>query len=286
VKFRFIEAEKAHFPVSFMCRMLEVSRSGYYASRRRSTSARMKADHALVPLICAEFRKHPRGCGSRPIMHALRADGRPISRRRVVRLMAHEQLRPRLKRRFVRTTDSRHALECAPNVLDRAFDAGEPNRVWASDITYVATKAGWAYLAAVLDIGSRKVVGWDVSTSLEQASALRALESAIRDRQPPAGLIHHSDRGVQYAGDAYQALLVENGMICSMSRKGNCWDNAVVESFFSTLKRELPNDHVPEDWRELEHLVFAYVSAHYNTHRRHSALGYVSPNEYERANAV
>jgi putative transposase len=283
VKFDFIAAEDAaqRFEVKFMCRELGVSRSGYYAHRKRGISQRKRDDLALVPLVHAEFKKHPRGCGSRMVTGALRAQGKAVSRKRVVRLMAEEKLRHRLKRRFAKTTQSRHEKPVANNVLERRFDVGEPNRIWASDITYLYTRRGWSYLAAVLDLGSRKVVGWQVGDSMEESLVLAALNQAIEQRDPPPGLIHHSDRGTQYASHAHQQLLADHEMVCSMSRRANCWDNACVESFFSTLKRELPNDHVFEDWREVEQAVFAYVDAHYNTRRPHSALGYRTPTEYE-----
>lgn len=283
MKFAFIAAENAgsQFDVNFMCRELEVSRSGYYAFKKRSISQRRRADLELVPLIHSEFQKHPRGCGSRMVVGALRQQGRAVSRKRVVRLMAEEKLRHRLKRRFVRTTRSRRDDVVADNVLDRRFDVGEPNKVWAGDITYVHTRRGWAYLAAVLDLGSRKVVGWHVAPTMEEDLVLRALEQAITQRELPRGLIHHSDRGTQYTAKSYQRRLAEHGIVCSMSRRGNCWDNACVESFFSTLKRELPNDHVFDDWRDVERAVFAYVEAFYNTRRPHSALDYCTPNAYE-----
>jgi putative transposase len=284
VKFDFIAAENAHrrFTVSLMCSELGVSTSGYYAYSKRSISQRKCNDLALVPLIHAEFRKHTRGCGSRMVVGGLRAQGHSVSRKRVVRLMAEENLRHRLKRRFVRTTQSRHDKPVFKNVLDRSFEVGTPNKVWASDITYVHTKRGWAYLAAILDLGSRKVVGWSVGPTMEEHLPLAALQAALHDREPSTGLLHHSDRGTQYAGHAYQQLLATRGIVCSMSRKGNCWDNACVESFFSTLKRELPTDDVFEDWQHVERAVFAYVDAHYNTKRPHSALGYITPNEYEQ----
>lgn len=287
MKFDFIAAENAHkrFTVEFMCRELAVSSSGYYANRSRGTSQRARNDLELVPLIHAEFRKHRRGCGSRMVTGALRAQGHAVSRKRVVRLMAEENLRHRLKRRFVHTTQSRHEKAVTPNVLGRSFEVGKPNKVWASDITYIYTRSGWAYLAAVLDLGSRKLVGWHVAPTLEEPLVLGALEMAIALRSPPAGLIHHSDRGVQYAAAAHRRKLADNRMVCSMSRRGNCWDNACVESFFSTLKRELPNDHIFEDWREVERAICSYV-AHYNIDRPHSALGYRSPNAYERLQAT
>ena len=280
MRFAFIDEEKA-FPIAYMCRQLQVSRSGYYAWRDRGQSARELEDRELLPIIQAEFQSYPRGCGSRPAMKALREAGRHVSRKRIVRLMAADGLRHRLKRRFVRTTDSGHTNRVAPNVLKRDFDVGKPNEVWASDITYLLTKRGWVYLAVVLDIGTRRIVGWDVSPTMEQGLVLRALNNAIVERRPGHGLIHHSDRGVQYTADDYQALLAHHGMTCSMSRKGDCWDNAVVESFFGCLKREMAGDDIPDDWREVDRRVFAYIAGHYNSHRRHSALGHLSPNAYE-----
>jgi transposase InsO family protein len=284
MKFDFIAAENAQqrFDVTFMCRELGVSTSGYYDHLKRGISERRRQDLELVPLIHAEFGRHSRGCGSRMVTGALRVQGRSISRKRVVRLMSEENLRPRLKRRFVHTTQSKHDRPAAPNVLERSFEVGAPNKTWASDITYLHTRRGWAYLAVVLDLGTRKVVGWQVGPTMEESLVLGALNQAVELRDPPAGLVHHSDRGIQYAAHAYQQLLAEHGIICSMSRRGNCWDNACVESFFSTLKRELPNDHVFEDWRDVERTVFAYIEAHYNTRRPHSALGYRTPNEYEQ----
>jgi transposase InsO family protein len=284
VKFDFIAAENAslQFDVKFMCRELGVSTSGYYDYQKRGISKRRRGDLELVPLIHAEFDKHTRGCGSRMVTGALRTQGHSVSRKRVVRLMSEEKLRPRLKRRFVLTTQSKHERPVAPNVLARSFAVGEPNKVWASDITYMHTLRGWAYLAVILDLGSRRVVGWQVGPTMEESLVLGALAQAIESRNPLPGLIHHSDRGTQYAAQAYQQLLAEHELVCSMSRRGNCWDNACVESFFSTLKRELPNDHVFADWRDVERNVFAYVEAHYNTRRPHSALGYRTPNEYEQ----
>jgi putative transposase len=288
VKFDFIAAENAHqrFTVRFMCRELGVSKSGFYEHQKQGISDRAREDLELVPLVHAEFEKHPRGCGSRTVTGALRAQGRPVGRNRIRRLMAEENLRHRLKRRFVSTTQSKHERPVAPNVLDQSFEVGEPNKVWASDITYVYTRRGWSYLAVVLDLGSRRVVGWQVGSTMEESLVLSALAQAIEQRNPPPGLIHHSDRGTQYAGGAHQRLLQDNEMVCSMSRRGNCWDNACVESFFSTLKRELPNDHIFEDWREVERVVFAYIEGYYNTRRPHSTLAYRTPNEYEELQAA
>ena len=282
MKFDFIAAEKADFPIEFMCRMLEVSTSGYYASRKRTVCNRRKEDRRLAELIRAEFGKHRRGCGSRMVLGALRAQGCKTSRKRVVRLMAQEGLRCRLKRRFARTTDSKHSNNVAPNLVDRDFEPGLPNKVWASDITYLHTRQGWTYLAVVVDLGSRKVVGWNLGVTMEDSLVLSALRQAADARGPAPGLITHSDRGVQYTSNEYRRLHEDNGWTLSMSRKGDCWDNAVVESFFSTLKRELPNDEPFEDWRDVERALFAYIDGYYNTTRRHSTLGYRTPNEYEQ----
>lgn len=170
----------------------------------------------------------------------------------------------------------------APNIVDRRFEPGEPNKVWASDITCIHTKRGWAYLATTLDLGTRKVVGWQVGPTMEDDLVIDALEQALKQQQPGPGLIHHSDRGAQYASLAYQALLCENDITCSMSRRANCWDNACVESFFSTLKREIRAEHVYENWQDVANAVFEYIDGYYNTRRPHSALGYRTPNEYER----
>ena len=288
MKFDFVAAENARnsLDVKFMCRELGVSRSGYYDYLNRGVSERQRDDLALVPLIHAEFQKHPRGCGSRMVTGALRAQGQRVSRKRVRRLMAEEKLCHRLKRRFVHTTQSKHERPVAPNVLERDFEVKAPNKAWASDITYLHTRRGWCYLAAVLDVGSRRLVGWQVGPTMEESLVLGALTLAIEQRSPPAGLIQHSDRGVQYAGRAHRQLLAEHDIVCSMSRRGNCWDNACMESFFSTLKRELPNDHVFADWHEVDRAVFEYVEAYYNTRRPHSALGYRTPSEYEESLAA
>jgi putative transposase len=282
VKFDFIASEKARFPIEFMCRMLEVSPSGYYASRKRPVCKRRQEDRRLAELVQAEFAKHRRGCGSRMVVGGLRAQGYNVSRKRVVRLMAEKGLSCRLKRRFARTTDSNHRNNVAPNLVDRHFEPDLPNKVWVSDITYLHTRQGWTYLAVVLDLGSRKVVGWHVGVTMEESLVLCALRQAAEARGPTPGLITHSDRGVQYTSHEYRRLHDENGWTLSMSRKGNCWDNAVVESFFSTLKRELPNDEPFEDWRDVDRAVFEYIDGYYNTTRRHSTLGYLTPNEYEQ----
>lgn len=284
MKFAFIAAENAQkqFEVTFMCRELGVSRSGFYASRARGLSDRAREDLELVPLIKEEFDKHKRGCGTRMVRGGLRQRDRKVGRNRIRRLMREEKLRHRLKRRFVVTTQSKRDELFADNVLNRAFEVGDPDKVWAGDITYIHTLRGWIYLAVILDLGSRKVVGWHVAPTLEEDLVLRALDQALAQREPPPGLLHHSDRGTQYTARSYQKRLADHGIVCSMSRRANCWDNSCVESFFSTLKRELPNDHAFRDHREVETAVFEYIDAFYNTRRPHSALDYRTPNAYEK----
>jgi len=283
MKFAFIAAENARkqFEVTFMCRELGVSTSGYYASLARGLSDRERDDLELVPLIKEEFDKHKRGCGTRMVRGGLYARGRKVGRNRIRRLMREQKLRHWLKRRHVVTTQSKRDELFADNVLNRAFEVGEPDKIWAGDITYIHTLRGWVYLAVILDLGSRKVVGWHVGPTLEEDLVLRALDQALAQREPPPGLLHHSDRGTQYTARSYQKRLADHGIVCSMSRRANCWDNSCVESFFSTLKRELPNDQPFRDCREVETAVFEYVDAFYNTRRPHSALDYRTPNAYE-----
>jgi len=283
VRFEFIQAEKAHFPVELLCQQLGVSRSGFYAWSQRPESARQQADRALAAEV-AQVHRDSRGSYGSPRVHAeLRARGRRVSRKRVARLMGQQHLAARRRRRWVRTTDSRHALPVASNVLQRDFSPDKPNSTWATDITYVWTGEGWLYLAVVLDLFSRMVVGWSMSERIDTQLVLAALKMAWEGRQPPQGLIHHSDRGSQYASAEYRQALASRGIQCSMSRKGNCWDNAVVESFFSSLKMELVylTDFVTR--HQARSALFEYIEVFYNRRRRHSSLGYLSPMEYERA---
>jgi len=264
-----------------LCAVLRVSRSGFYAWRTRPESQRAQRDRVLRVHLRAAFRRHRGRCG-RPRLHReLRAQGERISEKRVARLMRMDGLVARRKRRFRVTTDSRHGLRCSRNLVARRFSTGELNRMWVSDITYLWTDAGWAYLACVLDLGSRRIVGWSLDRHLESSLALSALRQALARRRPR---IHHSDRGVQYASAIYRAELSRNHIASSMSRKGNCWDNAVIESFFSTLKQEI----VPlrfDDHAHARREIADYVT-YYNTVRRHSALQYMSPMEYELQKAV
>jgi len=281
VKFDAIEAEKANYPVSLMCRVLEVSRAGYYASRHRPESGRTKANRQLATEILEVFETNRKAYGSPRVYLELRERKKYIGRHRVARLMRRNGLVARRKRRFRVTTQSNHSEPVARNVLARKFDVKEPNRVWAGDITYLTTADGWLYLAVLLDLYSRAVVGWAMSEQLDTSLALAALRMALERRNPTPGLLHHTDRGVQYASETYRAALAANGIVPSMSRKGNCWDNAPTESFFSTLKTELVGDRVFPSRAVARIEVFEYVEAFYNRTRRHSYLGYVSPAKYE-----
>jgi transposase InsO family protein len=283
MKFEFIEAQKAHFPIDFMCSQLSVSRSGYYAWKERPESERQKADRALAQEVEAVHQESRGTYGSPRVQAELRARGRNVSRKRVARLMGLKGLAARKKRRWVRTTDSRHAQPVAPNLLARDFSPGQPNCTWVTDITYVWTRQGWLYLAVVLDLYSRRVVGWAMSQSIDRHLVLNALDMALQGRQPPRGLLHHSDRGSQYASEDYQQLLAARGIQCSMSRKGNCWDNAVAESFFSSLKMELVHDADFATHEQARAALFEYIEVFYNRQRRHSSLGYLSPVDFELA---
>jgi transposase InsO family protein len=285
MKFAFIQAHASEHHVRTMCRVLEVSEAGYYAWVKRRPSARRETDQQLAVEIRAIHRTSRRTYGS-PRVHAeLRERGQRHGRKRIARLMRAEGLRAKRPRRFRRTTDSAHQHPIAPNHLARQFAVDEvaaPNRIWVGDITYLPTRAGWLYLAVVLDLASRRVIGWAMRHTLEGALTRDALQMALAGRRPAPGVLHHTDRGSQYAAGEYRALLAQHGMQCSMSRVGDCWDNAVAESFFATLKRELVDD---ADWAtrdEARTAVFEYIEVWYNRQRRHSSLGYVSPVVYEQ----
>ena len=281
MRFVFIRAEKASYPVTVLCRVLEVTRSGYYAFEKRLPSERARADAQLVVKIRTVHERGRRKYGSPRVHEKLTAQGERVGRHRVARLMKENGIQARRTRRFCRTTDSRHGLPVAENVLDRRFDVEAPNLAWVTDITYVPTDEGWLYVAAIIDLFSRRVVGLSMSERIDRKLALDALGEAMQLRRPRIGLLHHSDRGSQYASLEYQDALRECGVRCSMSRRGNCWDNAVAESFFSTLKVELVHDERFATRAQAEAAIREYVERFYNVERLHSALGYVSPIEYE-----
>lgn len=281
MRFAFIEAEKAFYPVLVLCRVMQVGRSGFYAWLRRAPSARTQADAVLQGQIDRAFLGSRGTYGSPRIRAQLNAEGVPVSKRRVARLMRRRGLCGLRKARFTRTTDSRHKLPIAPNLLARNFTATAPNAVWVTDVTFIWTLQGWLYLAAILDLYSRRVVGWAMSAHNDQALVLQALKMALCRRQPPQGLIHHSDRGSVYCGTAYLAMLKAHGIKPSMSRKGDCWDNAVAESFFGTLKQELLFRRQLEARRTAQTAIFEFLEAYYNRKRRHSTLGFLSPVDFE-----
>lgn len=282
MKFAFISAEKASTPVAVLCRLLGVSRSGFYAWEDRAPSATAMEDERLAVRIAAIHKASGGRYGSPKIHAELVAEGTALSRKRVARLMVDLGLASLRKRRYKATTDSRHKLPVAGNVLDRKFEVDAPNLAWVTDITYVWTSEGWLYLAAILDLFSRRVVGLAMSDRIDRALTLDALRDAVGRRLPNQGLIHHSDRGSQYASADYQEALKARGLVCSMSRKGNCWDNAVAESFFATLKTELIYPRRFATRSEAREAIFDYVETFYNRRRRHSTLGYLSPVDFER----
>jgi transposase InsO family protein len=281
MKFAFILAKSAEFPVFVLCAVLAVSRSGFYAWRRRPAAARVDSDAQLAAAITSIFRRSHGAYGSPRIHAELKARGIRVSRKRVERLMQVNGLKARQKRRFRKTTDSNHSLPIAPNVLERQFDVDAPNSVWVTDVTYVATTQGWLYLAVMLDLFSRRVVGWAVSESNDTALALLALERSRGSRRPRAGLIHHSDRGSPYASESYRQALKAHGIVASMSRSGDCWDNAVAESFFASLRAEWVDHQQYATRVEATRSLGEYIDRFYNPVRRHSHLGYLSPIEFE-----
>jgi transposase InsO family protein len=281
VKFAFVAAEKAWAPVAVLCRILEVSRSGYYSWEERGRSSRSADDEKLAVHIVAAFEAGRGAYGSPRVQEELAAAGLAVSRKRVARIMRKLGLEGRRKRRFKATTDSGHDMPVADNVLDRKFEVAAPDVAWVTDITYVWTAEGWLYLAAILDLFSRRVVGFAMSHRINRALVLEALRVAVGRRVPNAGLVHHSDRGSQYASDDYQDALDDLGVVCSMSRKGNCWDNAVAESFFATLKTECVYPRRFATRTEAREAIFEFIEVFYNRRRRHSTLGYLSPVEFE-----
>jgi putative transposase len=282
--FRFIEEHQDHWPIRRLCETLAVSAAGYYAWRQRPRSAQeQRQDTLLVEMraIHVEFKAR---YGS-PRMHAeLVARGHACCVNTVAQLMRDHGIVAKSARKFrITTTDSNHDLPVAENLLDRQFDPSAANEVWLADITYIPTREGWLYLAAVEDLYSRKVVGWSMAEHMESRLVVDALEMAVQRRLPDEGLLAHSDRGSQYASQHYQLLLARHGIACSMSRRADCWDNAPMESFFASLKKELVHDADFATRAEARAAIFEYIEVFYNGQRRHSSLGYVSPAEYEQS---
>ena len=284
-KYAVMAAHRPAFPVTLMCRALTVSSSGFYAAQRRPPSAHARADAVLRVKIETTFAQCRRRYGSPRLTRQLRGAGERVAEKRVARVMREAGLVARRPARRVGTTSSVHAEPVAPNLVARDF-AVRPTRAantrWASDITYIPTRAGWLYLAIVLDLASRRVIGWATSGSLDTTLPLLALARALAVRAPPRGLVHHSDRGSQYASQVYRACLAAHGGIASMSRRGNCWDNAVVESFFATLEWELVMDSDFATHTAANRALVEFIEPWYNHARMHSALGYRTPVEYEQ----
>jgi len=285
VKFAFIDAKKAAYPISVLCRCLRVSRSGFYASRQRAESTHAQTDRRLRVLVRASFDASRRRYGS-PRVHADLADQDVhVSRKRVARVMREDGLKARPRKRFKNTTMSDHDQPVAANLLNRDFTADAPNQRWVGDTSeFLVGGGGKLYLAVILDLFSRFVVGWAVSAVNDRHLTMKALGMAIKRRCPQAGLLHHSDQGCTYASEDYQAILETFGITCSMSRRGDCYDNAVMESFFSTVKAEL-GEHFESDGLAKAEL-FDYIEVFYNQQRRHSTLGLVSPAAFERRAAA
>jgi putative transposase len=283
MRYHFIEDHRRSWPVRLMCRVLEVTPGGYYRWRGRPSSARALRIEALVEAIREVHGEAKARYGSPRIHAELVARGKPRCVNTVARLMREHGIAAKTKRKSRCTTDSNHGQPVAENVLDREFEPEAADRAWTADITYIPTREGWLYLAAVEDLHSRRIVGWAMGGRIDSRLVVDALEMAVARRMPGEGLVAHSDRGSQYAREHYRRILSGHGITRSMSRRANCWDNAPMESFFATLKKELVHDEDYQTRQEARASIFEFIEVFYNRVRRHSALGYKSPIEYERA---
>lgn len=282
MRYHVVHQERRWYPTDQLCRLLRVSRGGYYAWLRGRGRKRGQADAVLLKDIRRIHIDSDRNYGSPRVYRGLRQEGISCSKSRVERLMREHALRTKHKRKFKVTTNSKHSLPVAPNILGGRFDWEHPNQAWVGDITYIPTNEGWLYLAVLLDLFSRRVVGWAMDKHMTRHLPLQALRMAIQRRQPRQGLIHHSDQGSQYASGDYRAALKAEGMVCSMSAKGRCYDNAVAESFFHSLKVEIVYGQRFASREQAMSAIFRYMEVFYNNRRLHSALDYVSPVDYER----
>lgn len=278
-----MDQHRKEWPLQFMCWMLSVSPSGYYRWRKRPPSAGYRRFTELRSAIREAHSTSRQTYGSPRIHAAIKAQGVPCCVNTVAKIMRKDGLRARTKRKYKATTDSSHSLPVAENLLARDFERSAPNQVWVSDITFIPTDEGWLYLATTLDLYSRRIVGWSMRERMTSDLVVDALQMAVTQRQPPAGLMHHSDRGSQYASGAFQQMLAAHGMVCSMSRKGEVYDNAVMESFYATLKRELVSFDRYATRDEARKVIFEWIEVFYNRRRLHSSLGYKSPADYEAA---
>lgn len=281
MKYAWIKQQAAKFPVKRLCRLMNISRSAYYAWLDRSPTSTEKEDQALTEMIVKAFKKSRATYGTRRLKRELFKQDRITSRRRIGRLMREAELACKTRRKFKATTHSRHDFPLAENRLDREFKVNNPNQVYTGDITYIPTQEGWLYLAVVIDLYSRQIVGWSMAEPMRTKLVNDALRMAIWKRKPAKGLLWHTDRGSQYASDSHRELLKQYGICQSMSRKGNCWDNAVSESFFHTLKTELIHHQTFRSREAAKQAIFEYIEVFYNRERLHSANGYMSPVDYE-----
>ena len=281
MKYAWIKKHRKQFPVAVMCRSLKVSASGYYDSVKRYPCPQLVRRTSIAQSAAMSYFESKRIYGHRKVHEDLIAEGVVCCKETVRRIMRDIGLFSRIKRKFVVTTNSDHTLTIAKNIINRHFTADAPDQKWAADITYIPTKMGWLYLAVVMVLFSRRIVGWSMGNTIDSVLVQSAMKMALTDRRPNSGLIHHSDRGVQYASGDFQDLLEDNKAICSMSRKGNCWDNACVESFFGSLKNEWVRGKIYETFDDAKKDVFNYIEMFYNRKRRHASLGYVSPVVYE-----
>ena len=284
MKHAWIREHDKEFSVSSMCDVLQVSTSGYYSRPGHKPSAQRQRREHIAQAAARFYFESERIYGYRKIYEDLRQANIDCCRETVRRIMKQIGLFSRVKRKFVHTTDSDHGIAVAQNLLDRDFTAAAVNKKWAADITYIPTEQGWLYLAAVMDLYSRRIIGWAMSEHIDSDLVTSALQMAISQRKPQTGLLHHSDLGSQYASDDFQDLLEDNGIVCSMSRKGDCWDNACMESFFGSLKTEWVRDKKYSSFEEAKKDIFKYVEIFYNRRRRHASLGYLSPAAYEELN--
>ena len=281
MRYDFIEGHRLLWRLVVLCRLLRVSKAGYYAWRRRAPSPRSRNNQALTVRIAA-LHSERRGVYGSPRMHReLRSHGIPIGKHRVARLMRAAGISARQPKRHVVTTDSNHRLPVAPNILQQDFTATAPNTRWVTDITYIPTAEGWLYLDVIMDLYARRIVGWAMGDRMDCGLVMRALDMAVHQRAPAGGLIHHSDRGSQFASDAYRRQLTQQGMTASMSRRACCYDNAAMESFFHTLKVELTHRRHFQTRQQAQTAIFEYIEVFYNRVRIHSALGYLSPAAFE-----
>jgi transposase InsO family protein len=286
VKYQFIEENRSIYPITRMCSVLEVSENGYYNWRERGKSQRKQDDEQLVSRIEDAYHNN-RGVYGSPRIHAeLKAQDIKCGRKRIARLMREQNISARRKRRQAKKTDSNHSSPIAPNLLERDFGASAPNKKWMTDMTYIATSEGWLYLAGVIDAYSRRLIGWAMGQEHDAELVKQALQMALVMRQPGAGLVHHSDRGSEYASKSYQEMLHQHNIQISMSRKGDCYDNAMIESFWGTLKEECFSLEIFHTRKEAKTAIFEYIEVFYNRKRKHSSLDYLSPVDYEKQGVI